>query len=110
MHHQDWETIILNKPTSSTVAKTTPPATLTASQKPAWKVEKQVDADTGKPLTYVDPSTAKSIVSGRVARKLSQKDLARRLNVSEKEIKDIESGKALENKALLSKIRRELGI
>ena len=36
--------------------------------------------------------------------------LAQRLNILEKDIKEIEAGKAVENRAMLSKVRRALGI
>ena len=111
--HQDWETVVLKpskeKHEEQTIKKTVT-ETLTASQKPAWKIEKQVDSEEGKPITLVSTSVAKMVTGARVAKKISQKDLARKLNVPEKDIKDIEAGKALENKALLAKIKRELGL
>jgi ribosome-binding protein aMBF1 (putative translation factor) len=42
--------------------------------------------------------------------KLTQKDLACKLNMQIKDIQDIESGKALENKMVLSKIRKMLNL
>lgn len=113
MQHQDWETVIINKSKPKqnvTVEKKTTQATITSSQKPAWKIEKMVDSDEGKPINLISSDTAKAIIGGRVAAKLTQKQLAQQLNISEKEIKDIESGKAVENKLLISKIKRRLHI
>jgi ribosome-binding protein aMBF1 (putative translation factor) len=111
MDHQDWTTVVLRPkkslPPPSTTRKAT---TLTPSQKPAWKIEQQVDADGGKPLTMVSSETAKAIVGGRVARKLTRQQLATRLNLQEREIADIETCKAVENKALIAKIKRFLQI
>lgn len=111
--HQDWKEVIMKRPKSETatvaVAKG-PPATTAVGGKPAWKVEQQVDSDNGKPLNYVGTDTARSIVGGRTAAKLTQKQLAQRLNVPEKDIKDIEAGKALENRALLARIKRALNM
>jgi ribosome-binding protein aMBF1 (putative translation factor) len=117
MSHQDWEPVVFKKKNtevqkeaqrrqsaqaaSATVSKT--------ANKPAWKIEKQVDGD-GPPVTYVSKDDANKIVQGRVAMKLSQKDLAQRLNMQFKDIQDIENGKAVENKAVLSKIKRFLHI
>lgn len=114
MNNQDWETVVINKTkpkqTITTERKTQQQATLTSSQKPAWKIEKMVDSEEGKPIALVSSDTARAIVGGRIAAKLTQKQLAQQLNIPEKEIKDIESGKALENKLLLSKIKRRLNI
>lgn len=110
MEHQDWETVVINK---SKPKQTTPihkHATLTSSQKPAWKIEKMVDSEDGKPISLISSDTSRAIIAGRVAAKLTQKQLAQQLNISEKEIKDIESGKAVENKLIISKIKRRLNI
>lgn len=114
--HQDWETIVLrntnaNKHSSS--QKTSRPQTATLSSvtnKSAWKVEQQVDSTTGKPLTYVSKEDAQKIINGRISLKLTQKDLAVRVNMQLKDIADIETCKAIENKAILSKIKRSLNI
>lgn len=114
--HQDWKQVIL-KPkkveeakenvTKSSVVKTT---VSTVTGKPAWKIEKEVDSDSGKPLIYVSRDDASNIIKGRVDMKLSQKDLANRLNMQFKYIQDIESCKAIENKQDLAKIKRFLKI
>lgn len=112
MQHQDWETVIINKtkPKQNVTERKTTTVTTTASQKPAWKIEKMVDSDEGKPINLISSDASRAIIAGRVAAKLTQKQLAQQLNISEKEIKDIESGKAVENRLLLSKIKRRLNI
>lgn len=114
-NHQDWNTVIL-KPKKEVAggdaaAKTARPGfAIAAGGKPAYKIEQQVDGDSGKPLNYVSKEDAQKVVAGRVAMKLSQKDLAMRLNMQVKDIQDIESGRAIENKQVLGKIKRLLGI
>lgn len=111
--HQDWKEVIMKRPreeSATTPVAKGPAPTTAVGGKPAWKVEQQVDSDKGKPLNYVSADTARSIVGGRTAAKLTQKQLAQRLNVPEKDIKDIEAGKALENRALLARIRRALNM
>lgn len=113
MQHQDWETVIINKTKpiqNVTTERKTTAATTTTSQKPAWKIEKMVDSDEGKPINLISSETSRAIIAGRVAAKLTQKQLAQQLNISEKEIKDIESAKAVENKLLISKIKKRLNI
>ena len=112
MEHQDWTPVVLKKKQAQdkqTILKSSA-ATITSSEKPAWKIEKQVDSEEGKPLNFVSSDIAKLIIGGRISAKLSQKQLAQKLNIQEKEIKDIETCKAVENKALISKIKRALNI
>lgn len=107
--HQDWNTVILkNTQPKQTIVATTKATIIASSSKPAWKVEQQVDGDTGKPVNFVSRTDADLIVKARVNAKLTQKQLAQRLNMQEKDIKDIESCKAVENKATLAKIKRVL--
>jgi len=75
-----------------------------------WKIEQQVDGDNGKPLQYISKADSQLIIQGRIAMKLTQKDLACKLNMQIKDIQDIESGKSLENKMVLSKIRKCLNL
>jgi putative transcription factor len=112
--HQDWEKVVIGKKKTETTTEKKPQVqnaiTSIATNKPAWKIEQQVDSDVGKPINYVSKNISKSIIQARVALKLSQKDLAQRLNMQVKDIHEIESGKAVENKATLSKIKRFLKI
>jgi ribosome-binding protein aMBF1 (putative translation factor) len=125
--HQDWNVVVLNPKKTDVERKTVAKSSVasgvsclsgvngangvsgvSASGKPAWKVEAQVDADVGKPVDYVPKDVAQSIVNGRVAMKLTQKDLAARLNMQLKEIQEIESGRAVYNKQVVGRIKRFL--
>ena len=110
--HQDWNQVVFKKPKVELHDKAlkTPETVSKTSSKPAWKIEKQVDSEEGKPITYVTKLDADLIIKGRIEAKLTQKQLAQRLNMQEKDIKDIETCKAVENKAILSKIKRMLNI
>lgn len=113
--HQDWEPIVLrNTATNKYLSQNTSrPQTATvshATNKSAWKIEQQVDSTTGKPLTYVSKEDAQKIIQGRIALKLTQKDLASRVNMQLKDIADIENCKAIENKTVLSNIKRAINI
>jgi len=114
MQHQDWETVILKKKNNDVVKETklkTNNATLTSSMKPAWKIEQQVDAvDGGKPIQYVSSDVSKQIIGGRIAKKWNQKQLAQYANIPEKDIKDIESCKAVENKLQIAKLKKILNL
>lgn len=110
--HQDWNTVVFNKKKQDTQIKQRSVhggATVsTVANKPAWKIEQQVDSDMGKPVQYVSKKDATEIIQKRVTCKLSQSQLATKLNLSCDVIKDIESCKAVENKSVLSRIKREL--
>ena len=111
--HQDWKTVVMKPPKEATKVQVMPKtqgAATTHAGKPAWKVEQQADSDVGKPVNYVSADTVRTIIGGRTAAKLTQKQLAQRLNIPEKDIKEIESGKAIENKGLLSRIKRALNL
>jgi len=113
MSHQDWQTIVFRKPKTKTqISSQNSAQTLTAStSRPAWKVEKMVDGDFGKPIDWVTKEEGMAIMRGRLASKLTQVQLAAKLNnVQAKEIQEIESGKAVRNNELLARIRRVLGI
>lgn len=117
--HQDWNTVYLNKDkqkTASTCSGVS--ATLkhqrsittmsSVANKPAWKIEQQVDSETGKAIDLISKEDATSIRDMRVQAKLTQVDLANRLNMKHKDIQDIENQKAVSNKAVISRIKRYL--
>jgi ribosome-binding protein aMBF1 (putative translation factor) len=113
-NHQDWTEVVLNKKTSQymkeTKKKTLPVVTSSVSNKPAWKIEQDVDGEVGKPLKYISVEDAHCIVNGRISKKLSQQALATQLNMKLREIQDIESRKAIENKAIIGKIKGFLSL
>lgn len=108
---QDWTPVVLKKGKSQKHRKpsnTSQEVFSQTSNKPLWKIENQVNGDTGKPIKYVSREDATFIMATRLSKKLSQKDLAVKLNIQLKDIHDIESCKAVENKQLISKIRKYL--
>ena len=113
---QDWTEVVLKKKPDPKKIETQVKSSQNvasvsqATNKPSWKIEKQIDGDSGKPLNFVSKEDAKQIIQGRVAMKLSQADLAKRLNMPLAAIQEIESCKAVENKLTLSKIKRFLKI
>lgn len=116
---QDWETVVFRKkadaaaaarllPSSSSSPAAASPASTSATGKPAWKIEQIVDE--GGKLGRVTRETAQAIVAGRVAKRLTQEQLAAALRMQARDIKDIESGRAIENRRVLAKIKAHLGI
>uniref|UniRef100_A0A6U5JHQ0 HTH cro/C1-type domain-containing protein n=1 Tax=Corethron hystrix TaxID=216773 RepID=A0A6U5JHQ0_9STRA len=70
----------------------------------ARKIE---DADTFR-VAKVDRSLSKAIQQARMAQKMSQKDLATKINEKPQIIGEYESGKAIPNGQIISKIERAL--
>lgn len=115
MEHQDWNVVTFNKKNNvekniQFKKKFVNNATINSTtNRPAWKIEKQIDSDNiGSLMQYVSKEDANIIIQGRILMKLSQKDLAYKLNMPIKNIQDIESLKAIENKLTLSKIKKFL--
>jgi len=57
----------------------------------------------------VDKSLSKAIMQARTAKKMTQKDLATKINEKPQVVGEYESGKAIPNSQLISKIERALG-
>ena len=57
----------------------------------------------------VDKSLSKAIMQARTAKKMTQKELATKINEKPQVIGEYESGKAIPNPQLISKIERALG-
>ncbi|KAF8275212.1 ylMBF1 [Lactarius quietus] len=62
------------------------------------------------PPQKVAPSVGRAIQTGRMDLKLSQKDVAQKVNEKPSVIQDYESGKAIPNPQILSKLERVLGV
>ncbi|EJD53245.1 ylMBF1 [Auricularia subglabra TFB-10046 SS5] len=62
------------------------------------------------PPPKVAPSVGKAIATARAELKLTQKDLAQKINEKPSVLQDYESGKAVPNVQILSKMERALGV
>lgn len=67
-----------------------------------------LDSDEPPAPKKIDNSTRIAIQRARIENKLSQKQLANKLNIQGKIISDYESGKAIPNKQIINKINRLL--
>eukprot|EP00934_Nitzschia_sp_Nitz4_P007463 Nitzschia sp. Nitz4//scaffold252_size28738//8658//9275//NITZ4_008095-RA/size28738-augustus-gene-0.7-mRNA-1//-1//CDS//3329544263//7453//frame0 len=72
----------------------------------AKKLEEATDVGT---IAKVDKSLSKAIMQARMAKKLSQKDLATAINEKPQIVAEYESGKAIPNPQIISKLERKLG-
>ena len=110
---QDWTPVIFKRTAATPAfdggkrASAACTQSLTSS-KPAWKIEQ--NCENGEKLARIERDVAKLIVAARVAKGLSQSQLANALSMQPRVIQDVESGKAIDNRNLLAKIKRHLGI
>ena len=104
LDHQDWKTIIIKKPKEN--VKNSKKKVNNDSQK-KFAVEKKGDEGdlSQKKITL---ELRQSIMKGRSAKSLTQKQLASSINLPLQVISDIESGKALYNPQHINKIKRFL--
>ena len=112
---QDWEPVILRKRPHATstnegvsIQKTNNMAFSAVSNRPAWAIERQVDADDGKPIKYVSKEAAIAIKTMREQKKYLQSELNTLMRLAPHTIQKIESGKFIENKAVIADIKRRL--
>lgn len=96
MDHQDWEPVILRKP-------------VTVTHKPKPKGQNPLEDGEEFNVAKVSPELKKALQQARVAKKMSQKQLATLLNVPVQEITKYETGKIIPNNQFISRMERALG-
>ena len=113
MDHQDWKQVILRNPNA--------PLKKEAEKKNIVKKPiqnnlsggvsfKKLDGDEVQKLDKVSKTDVQKIQQARLAQKMSQKDLANRLNVKQTVINELESGKMKKNNQFVSKVKKVLRI
>jgi putative transcription factor len=78
----------------------------TATALSTKKLEEATDVGT---IARVDKSLSKAIMQARTAKNITQKDLATAINEKPQVVAEYESGKAIPNPQIISKIERHLG-
>ena len=126
---QDWTTVVIQKTAKqSAVGKSSAQQLSIAKSTGAVATEKKFGATENKSAHVttgnlrnledstdefkhktVDESLSKAITAARLARKLTQKDLATAINERPQIIQEYESGKAIPNSQILLKLDKALG-
>lgn len=91
---QDWTPVVIKKPTPKPIPKPTKP--------------KELD-EIGK-VQHTTLELRKQIQNARMAKKMSQTDLAKQINEKPNIIQAYENGKAIPSTQILQKLRRVLGV
>ena len=104
LDHQDWKTIVVKKPKEN--VKNTKKKVNNDSQKKI-SVEKKAEEGNLEQKKYT-LDLRQSIMKGRSAKSLTQKQVAQSINLPLQVISDIESGKGVYNPQHVNKIKRFL--
>lgn len=128
---QDWTPVVLSKTTKQKVAGLSSAhavavqkmsGSLTTEKKHGAAENKSAHTSSGLGLKKLEDSTeefkhdtvnqnlSKAISTARLAKKLTQKELATLINEKPQIIQEYESGKAIPNPQILNKLDRALGI
>lgn len=95
MNHQDWEPVVLTKKKPISINKSN---------------KNNDDDDEIKKLKFISLNNSKLIQQARTNQKISQKDLAKKLNLDIKIIQSYECGKGVQNTQIMNKIEKFLKI
>ena len=117
MSHQDWAPVVFSnnskKPTSGAVVETVRKPTgnqPSAASINARKIESIDSSDDKLTHKMIDTKVVDVVKRRRCELKLTQKDLANKLQVPEATIKNLEQCKEFHNPPLLTKLQRALGV
>ena len=118
--HQDWNNVVFKKKQQTTLTNDdirrsnykTKQRTVSNSNKNTngQRLHKLNNETESFEVKRVPLSLSKQIQQARLTNKITQKELAQRINVSSKIINDYESGKAIPDNNVKMKIQRSLGI
>ena len=111
---QDWTPVVLNggngnKRIQDNTRRTEAIRAVSLKPEHVAKNEKLDNATQPASITKIPREIVKQLISGRLAKGLTQKDLATKLNITNKTLQDVETYKHAYDKKLVNKIARELG-
>ena len=108
---QDWTPVVFSKSTSQARTANTEHQRNMSKQTAEQAKVKRLDAATEpEKIALIPRNISVQLVAGRVAKKMSQKDLATQMNIPIKTIQDIENGRYRNDMQLAQRIARKLGI
>lgn len=112
MQGQDWTPFVIKNKNADNKAKAFREGRTEAIKKISLdhKSRKLEQEDEVKPIEKVSRDISVLVQQGRMEKKLTQKELAQKLNIKPEIIRDIEAGKLANDKQIISKLQRILGV
>ena len=109
MDHQDWKPVILRgNPVKINSQKKEIRAKKNPEAQRLYKLDNE-EFPTSK-IKTTSPEQRKAMIQGRIAKKMTQKDLANQTGINIKNIQGYENGKNQINNGEINKIERFLGV
>ncbi len=113
LQHQDWNVVVFkkNKPETEIKQKTqiNPQASLYRKLEADIKSKPTEEQPDKVPLPKLSHQSCMDFIKARTDKKLKRSDLAKQLNVLEKVIADLETGKVITDRSILVKVNKVLG-
>lgn len=120
MFHQDWAPVVFTKkpnPKDPNAKKETKVKDKTHNERAKLnKLEKDIYSDPTSEapelakLNILSPEMRQTLIQARVSKKLNQVQLANQVNVRPNIIQDLETGKVVQDKNILQKIKKVLNV
>tara|TARA_B100001758_G_C18323878_1_gene564766 strand:+ start:364 stop:723 length:360 start_codon:yes stop_codon:yes gene_type:complete len=112
-HSQDWNTVTWNKPkpkTANAAVQRGYQVSTIQRINPNTVSKNKIDKKEIDTLPKVPKAFGQAMQKARLSKKLTQKQLAQQINVKPQTINQYESGRAIKDPAIISKIRNALQI
>ena len=109
--NQDWTPVVLNKSGQHKRTENTEQQRNMSKQTADQAKAKRLDAATEpEKIAQLPRNISVQLVAARVAKKISQKDLATQMNIPIKTVQDIENHRYKNDMQLAQRIARKLGV
>ena len=112
--HQDWKPVVFNKKSTVSKKNTTvnkvSKSNVNSNKSYSGTGKKITDDNEVKRIPTVGIEIGKQIQAARCAKKMTQKELAHKMNMQPTIVQQYENGKAIRNNGLLAKFERALGV
>lgn len=109
MDHQDWTPVILNKKKEVQIETQKKKPVIVNEQLTPSQYKNAISDDPDAPK-HISVSLSKQIQQARMAKGITQKDLAMKLKVTADVIRDYENGKAIPSHSVIQNIQKTLGV
>ena len=108
--NQDWTPVVFSKSTQNHTANTEEQRNMSKQTADQAKTKRLDAATEPDKIAHLPRNISVQLVAARVAKKISQKDLATQMNIPIKTIQEIENHRYKNDMQLAQRIARKLGV